>query len=369
MTATLATTDCRRLRLRAQRLSAPVLTDATDAVATVCGLQAQDAAAAALGVRVRTQDVTAVDIQHALFDDRTLVRTWCMRGTLHLVATEDVPWLLAVFGPVFVARGRTRLADLGFVDADAESATGVLRDALVARGPLTRLELTETLQRAGFEFDPKGQATFHLLRRAVLFGVLCKVAPEAGQEAYHLLNEWVPLESPPDRTTCLAMLAQRYLAAYQPATLADFAAWSGLPMADVRQGWEAIETETTAVDVDGRELSILGDVASESLPEAEPTLRLLPAYDTYLLGYENRAHAVSAEDEHYIWPGGGLIRPTVISDGRAIATWKLDRSRVQPTVEVSPFSALSTPEERLLRAELTDLERFLDTSLAYQIDG
>lgn len=362
----------RRARFRAQRLSRPDRNGGAsiaDVVASVVGLQAQDESAAALGVRARSPGLTAEAVRTALWEDRTVVRTGCMRGTLHLVAVDDFPWLLSVFGPVFVRRGRRRLADLGLDDDAADAAVGTIRDALARDGPMSRDEIATALVDAGFEFDPDGQAPIHLIRRAGFLGEVCQVGPAGGDEAYDLLDEWVSIPDPPDRDTALGELARRYLAGYGPVSLDDFASWSGLPMADVREGWaQAIAgveggepgDDSTLVVPDG------DDGTGDDLDSPAP-LRLLPAYDAYLLGYESRDHVVRGVHARRVHPGGGVIRPTVVDDGRAVATWSLDRSRSTPHLIVNPFDDFSTTAREDLETEADDVGRFLDVEVELQL--
>lgn len=365
----------RRARFRAQRLARPERNGGAavaDVVASVVGLQAQDESAAALGVRARSRGLTAEAVQAALWDDRTVVRTGCMRGTLHLVAEADVSWIRSVFGPVFVHRGRRRLSDLGFDDDAADAAVGTIRDALARGGPLTRSEIADVLLDAGFEFDPAGQATYHLIRRAGMLGHVYQVASIDGEEAYGLLDVWASVPDPPDRDAALGELTRRYLAGYGPVSLDDFASWSGLPMADVREGWaratEGVEDaeagdDSTLPDPNVDDGGTRGDLDSPA------PLRLLPAYDAYLLGYESRDHAVPEEHARRVHPGGGVIRPTVVDDGRAVATWSLDRSRSTPVLTVEPFDALSERAWTELETEADDVGRFLDREVELRLDA
>lgn len=352
----------RRLRLRSQRLAEDSRSceSVHDVVSGVCGLQAQAEEPAALAVRARSRNLHSEDAKRALYEERSIVRTWCMRGTLHLVATEDLPWLLDVFGPVYVARGRRRLLELGFDDDAADRAVRIIRESLADRGPLTRHELTGVLERAEVGIDPSGRALFHLLRRAALLGIAVQVGPKGGHEAYGLVRYWVEFRSPPDRTAALEELARRYLLAYQPATPADLGTWSGLPARDVRAALDGLSSELVEVHLaDGA-----GVMLGRPDEVAEPAgLRLLGAFDSYLLGYENRAFAVPVEHMRRVRPGGGVIHPTAILDGRAVATWRIDRSRKRHRVVVEPFEAIGSELEALLPDEVADIGRFLGTKL------
>ncbi|WP_267643915.1 DNA glycosylase AlkZ-like family protein [Haloarchaeobius amylolyticus] len=227
--------EVRRARLRSQSLVPEAAAQRVEQVTeNVCGLQAQQPLSAALGVRARSSGLTLTAVERARIEERTVLRTWCVRGTMHLVSTNDVPWMLSAFGPVFSARSRSRLDDLGFNAATCEEAIEVIKNAIHEYGHLTRFEIVDVLQNADLEFDPDGQAPHHLIRQGALRGVFCEVSPKDGREAYGLLEEWVGIDDFPDRGPSLEILDRRYLSAYQPATIDDFASWSKLPMIDVR---------------------------------------------------------------------------------------------------------------------------------------
>src|SRR5437660_12569240 len=134
----------RLLRQRAQRLT-PQEPDAPTGVAQVvkdlCGLQAQDAFAAALAIRVRSTGLLNDDVERARVQERSIVRTWGQRGTLHLLATEDLAWLLPLFGPVFIAASQRRRMELGLDEDTCARGIGIIRDVRASHGPLTRAEL------------------------------------------------------------------------------------------------------------------------------------------------------------------------------------------------------------------------------------
>lgn len=350
------------LRMRSQRLTPETTVESVPAVATaLCGIQAQEKPAATLAVRPRTTDTVAADVDSSLYEERTTVRTWCMRGTLHLVASADLPWLLSLFGPHFAPRGPEpkQLAEIGF-DDELERTMAVVERVLAADGPLTRDELVVRLREAAVDVDPASRAPNFLVRQAVLRGILCEVAPKGGDNAYGLLDEWVNVAEPPAREVALSTLARRYLAAYQPASLDDFAYWSGLPKRDVRAAWESIADEMREIAVDGTEMCMLAeDVPAEAPAPTDPVVRLLPGYDTYLLGYSVANRPVPATSRSQVWPGAGVIRPTVVVDGAVVGTWRLERTGT-PQVQVVPFESLAADVRRGIEAEVADLGRFLE---------
>src|SRR5215218_1625765 len=214
------------LRLRAQGLTGPRAAGVASVVERLVGVQAQDIGFARLAFRPRCErTVVAADVDDAL-RERTLVWTWAMRGTLHLVRSADVGWLIGLLGPIFAARGRPRRLALGLDDARCERALERLREVLAAEGPQTRAALAARLA-----IDARSQAPAHLLAHAAMRGVVCRVPPPDGgrEPAYALLDDWlgaVPAALPEDEA--LGILARRYLAGHGPATAHDLAAWSGI---------------------------------------------------------------------------------------------------------------------------------------------
>jgi hypothetical protein len=333
-------TDLAASRARSQWLLGERLRDPLAAVRESGGIQAQDQAAAALSIRVRTTGLTRGDVDRALVEERSIVRLWGMRGTIHLVPSEDARWLVELLGPLGRTASHRRLSQLGVPEADRPRAVRAIREALGEHGPLTRLELMGHVARAGVE--TAGQAGAHLPHLAAIEGHVCFGPPApGGKPTYVLRDDWLGGNLPRlARDRALAELARRYVRAFGPAAPADFASWSGLPLRDARAGWAAA---TVAA----------GERAEEPLPEP-PVLRLLPAFDTYLLGYRKRDFMVPAEHSRRVWPGGGIVRPTIVANGRALGTWRRTGTRV----ELEPFldSALVAAAAA---AEIDDVQRFL----------
>ncbi|TMD85709.1 MAG: winged helix DNA-binding domain-containing protein, partial [Chloroflexi bacterium] len=165
----------------------------------------------------------------------------------------------------------------------------------------------------------------------------------------------------------LGELARRYVSAYGPATIADLSAWSGLPIAEARTAVAGAKASLTEVTIQGQPGFVLKDQLQQTATSATPDVRLLPAFDTYLLGYRRRDLAVPRELQARLQRGGGWIHPAVVVNGRAIAAWSLRKSGGRGMVSVEP----SGPITRAIRAgidlEVADIARFLDLSLELEI--
>jgi hypothetical protein len=360
----------RRLRLRAHRMlvgpdgdGASGPTTPAQVLAAVCGVQAQDLPAGLLSMRARSTGLGAAGIGRARQEERTIAWTWCLRGTLHLVSAADANWLVPLLGPSFIAGDRRRFQQLGWDEQKATSGLRLVSEALQKVGALTRAEIVHLLKENNLPSE--GQAPVHLLYRAALEGLLC-AGPNRGKEpTYVLWESWLGELQPRPFEEALSELARRYLQAYAPAGPEDLASWSGLKLGEARQAWQIIAEQLVQVQAAGKpawllksQLPWLEDVLAEG-NKAAAHVRLLPRFDTYLLGYASRDLAVDPAYARRIHPGGGILNAALLVDGQARGTWKIQQRRGRLEVQVESFEPLSDALLPLVEAEASDVGRFL----------
>lgn len=318
--------------------------------AAALGLQAQDAAAARLGVRARSSRMDEAGVLRADAIEASVVRTWLMRATVHLVPAEDVRWLVALFGPMIERRFATvRWPQLGIDRRLIDEAVPLARVVLAGR-QLTRHEFATALADRGLRLADDPAAATHLLLALSCRGVTCRAGDRGRESRFALLEDRVP--DGPQPADPIAELARRYFRAFGPATAADFRSWSGLPSGTAIT---AIRDELTEVSFDGRRGWTLGAV------EPQSGLRLLPMFDNYLLGYRDRTAMLeeSLQPQVYV---GGIIKATVVCDGRVIGIWRMDRSQrpgSPATIRVTPLERFSHRHREELERERADVEGFL----------
>ena len=319
------------------------------------GAQAQDVYAGPLSFRSRSRRLTEADVARARTEERSLLRTWVMRMTIHLIPTEDAGWMLPLFEPGIERWSRRRLAQLG-VDAAAQGkALSVVERELEREGPLTRSELAGRVASAGVRLD--SQARLHMMLTAVVSGIACLGPDRKGGTCLVLRADWLGKAPPFDRDAALAELARRYLRAFGPAGDRDLAYWSGLGLRDVRSGLDAISGEIERVRVGEEELLSLRGGRPRLPPPGQ--VRMLGNFDTYLLGWKSRDFAVRREQAAAIkGGGGGWIRPVIVRDGEVVGGWRSSRKggRMEISLQLPP----SAPAD-LLRAiddEVADISRF-----------
>jgi hypothetical protein len=348
------------LRAANQLLHRPAgLRHAADVAAAIVGAQAQDLPAGRLAFRARSRTLRAGDIDRARNEERSLLRTWVMRGTLHLIAAEDERWIVPLFSAQVAAESRRRLAQLGLEAALRDRALRLLKRRLRSAGPIARAELMEELERAGLATQ---QLRGQLVRVAIAEGIACQ-GPDLGSKPSLVdARDWLGERPAHDRSRALAELARRYLRAFGPATEADFAGWAGLGRRECREAIAAIGGEVRRVEIGSDQGWALR--RGTRRPPRKPPLRLVPAWDTYLIGHRDRSFIAEAERWRRIMPGGGVLRATVLLGGRALGTWGSRRAGGRLEVAVTPFGALDRELEPQLEAELRDLARFEDLPLA-----
>ena len=366
MAYSLTRSDLQRMRLRNQRLLTRDDTAAESLVATLGAVQAQERASALLAIRARATGMTEAALTEVLEQKRRLLRTWCLRGTLHLVASDDVHWLLPLVAPRLLKNSRRRYQQLELDEQTLADATELIIAALADRGPLTRTELAAFLEE--HNVSAEGQRMPHLLRRAALLRLLCLGPERDGEETYVLLDKWI--DRPEVQVGGWETLADRYLTAYGPASVDDFVRWSGARKGEARKAFTAVQDTLVDVAFEGQTLWLSAAQAERLLDGSarpEPPTRLLPAYDPLLLGYHSRDWLVAPEYARRIHPGGGFLRPTLVAGGEAAGTWKLAKRNGRLETIVTPFTTLGHKETRSLEDEVNALSGFYEMEATLSI--
>lgn len=307
--------ELRRLRLAAQGLGADEGAVAR-AAHRLLAVQAQDLPSARWALGVRARGSVDADVTDAL-DSGALVRHWPLRGTLQLVARDDLRWLLGLTAERQWAASARVLAQWGVDDATLAAAREASVAALAGGRTLGRAELAARIESVGVAMT--GGRGYQLIYALALTGTLCFAETAGAGQRLALLDEWVPQAAPVDRDEALARLVGRYLRGHGPATAADLAWWAGIPLSWVRRGADAAAART--LEVDGTDyLALAEDDADRGVFAG---ILLLPAFDEYLLGYRARGAMLEARHAQRVAPrANGRFLPIVVDAGRVVGTWR-----------------------------------------------
>ena len=330
-------------RLHAQQIEGARGESPSAVVRALGAVQAQDYLGALWAVALRTRGCTEADVEVALAE-RSIVRSWPMRGTLHFVAAEDLRWMLALCAPHVVRRAARRLSQLGIDAPTLVKARRVLERALADGEPRTRSAVYRMLDEGGVATT--GQRGIHILWHLAQEAALC-FGPRAGkQHTFALLDRWLPRRVERSREASLAELARRYFTSHGPATQRDFAWWSGLPAGVAREAVALAAAHECVARESMGGAELFGGAASASPPVAAAAAHLLPAFDEYLVGYTDRSAVLDAP--RLVNAGGGLLSATVVIDGRVVGSWKRTLTRREVVVRVNPFAPLGRAHQRAL---------------------
>lgn len=331
-------------RLTNQRIAGPWFSQPGEVVTWLGAMQAQDYTGALWSVGLRMASATEQTIEQAIAD-RTIVRTWPMRGTLHFVAAQDVRWLLNLLTPRVIASSAGHYRQLELDDAIFARSKEVLINALQGGKLLTRDELCVHHEGAGLATS--GQRGYYFLVRAAQDGLICFGPMHGKQQTFVLLDEWLPPTQPLTREEALVALTRRYFTSHGPATLQDFTGWAGLTVTEAKIGLagagHALIQETIG------ERSFWLPHHSTEVQTSTPNAFLLPGFDEFILGYKDRSAVLDPAFSNHICPGGnGVFQPTMVVNGQVVGTWKRMLKKGKVLVTFNPFHPLSRAEHATL---------------------
>jgi hypothetical protein len=333
-------------------------TTAAGVVSWFGAMQAQDIASVLWSLGSRLPGTTYASISAEL-EDRATVRTWPMRGTVHLVPSADARWMVELMGPRLLRSAEDRMNALGLTRDVCDRGVEVLRAALSGGNRLARSECMAALSDAGIEAG--SQRGYFMLWYASQTAVTA-IAPHVGKEqSFVLLDEWAPEPRTPSREEALAKVALWYFRSHGPATVADLARWTALTITDCRAGVAAAGDALTTVD---------GQILDPALLALDPPdpgrdeWLALAGFDEYMLGYKDRSLFVTPEQFKAVVPGNnGIFQSTLVRAGKVAAVWKRKLTRKAVIVDVTPLVRFTATDRKRAEAALEPFGAFVELPL------
>lgn len=347
------------LRLLNQRIALPSFMEPGEVVGWLGAVQAQDYFGAkwALGLRMREATDSVID---AAFNAGSILRTHVLRPTWHFVLPADIRWMLVLTAPRVHALNASMYRQQGLDPAVIKRSEHVLAKALAGGAFLTRDELKDALQKEGIALE-SGLRMSYIMMHAELEAVVCSGPRRGRQFTYALLEERAPQAKTLVRGEALVELARRFFQSRGPASVQDFAKWSGLTVADGRDGLDAVKDGLEQEDIDGQTYWFLRPRAP--LINSSLTAHLLSVYDEYISGYKDR----SAIDAHHLAPQfsalGNALQYIVILDGQIVGTWKRTTRKDAVSIQARVYKKLSEAEQQAVFLAANQYAAFLGLSL------
>lgn len=360
-------------QIAAFRLARHHLTDKSPAALTtvcrdVCGVQAQVMSAAQMSLRARMHNLTRADIDTALYKSRTLVKTNCMRATLHILEATDYPIYIAALKKSRVRQMFGHMARFGVTETEGHEAKEAALK-LLAAGPMTRRKVTERVlaeaklgKKARYWFEKSWWGVVH---QGIVEGLICYGPQEGRDIRLARTDQWLPKMRKVSEAEAQQILLRRYLSAYGPATLHDFSKWAGLPVPEANAAGELLKEEIMEVEVDGKKSLILREDYDHLRNSVLPVrnLRLLPNFDAYLLAHVEKDHLVDSRYYKRVYRNQGWISAVILRNGNVIGLWSIERKGKRSALVIEPFESFSKSIRSGIEEEAASLGRFIETSL------
>jgi winged helix DNA-binding protein len=355
-------------RVRRHLLDRRVAASPADVARSLCGLHAQLAATAELSVWARVEGLGRDDVREALDEERTLVKTWAMRGTLHLLAADDLPLYVAVLGPQWDDPGGAWLRGFGVTKEQYVTLLETVPKVLGAR-PKTREQLADAVgELAGEDVREKLLSGWGaLLKPSARRGDLA-FGPNRGRNVTFVRpDRWLGRMPRVDRDEGRREVVRRVLAAYGPTTADELGRWLGFRVG-LKRLLQDLEDELVEVELEGEPWSLLARDLDELKSAPRPkTVRLLPAFDPYVVGFRPRELFVDAADQAKVFRPQAWFSPVVLVDGRAVGIWEREKRGRRLEVRIEPFSPLSAATRRAIGEEAERLGEFLDAPVELEL--
>ncbi len=355
----MSSTEIPSLRLQQQQISSNRYPTPAEVVAALGAMQAQDYTGALWSVGLRLSGSTESVIEKA-FAERTIVRTWPMRGTLHFVAAPDVRWMLQLLTPRIIAGSASRVRNLELDATIFARCEKLFIRALEGGRQLTREAMLELLEAN--KISTASQRGYHILWRLAQEGVIVFAARSDKSHTFALLEEWVAPVKKFERDEALTELARRYFTSHGPALLSDFVGWSGLKVGDARVGIEGASAQLLREKIAGKDFWWAADAVG---PDATASAYLLPGFDEYLLGYKDRSAVLEAKYAPRIVPGAnGVFLPTVVINGWVVGTWKRALKKKTAVITTHYFKPLKKSEREAVEQAAERYGQFIGLPVA-----
>ncbi|TGL57683.1 winged helix DNA-binding domain-containing protein [Leptospira sarikeiensis] len=315
-------------------------------VETLGAIQGQDYYASKWAIGLRSVGSKDEDIEDA-FNRKKIIRSWPLRGTLHITLAKDIYWLLELLAPPVISKHAAHYRKIELDTKVLKKCYSILSKNLENEKFLTRKEISTILSKSGISTNTTRLS--HILQRAGLEGLICFGPRREKEFTYALMEEWIPkikrVKKPKEEA--LYDLSKKYFYTRSPATLADFVWWSGLSVSDAKLGLESIKEQLDEFVIDGRNYYI--PRKNKPWDKKSETIFLLPAFDEFLLAYTDRRDCMDPPPKRLLTPADDLFRPVLVIDGWVSGVWQRELKKEEVSISVKPYKTISEKQKKTIK--------------------
>jgi hypothetical protein len=348
-------TDISKLRLASQQITNPTFNTAKDIVSHMGAIQAQDSAMAKWAVGIRLPKSTEETIEDSI-NSGEIIRTHILRPTWHLVAAEDIYWMLELTAPRIKASMNSRRNELKFTPAILNKSNKLIEKVLTASKHATRDELISVLKKA--KIVVSDSSAYHLFLWAELEGLICSGPLKNKKSTYALLSERAAMTKKISKEEALAKLAKKYFTSHYPTTLGDFTWWSGLSIKEAKQALEQIKPQLVSEKIGEATYWMPTDIIIPK--EKKDAAYLLPAFDEFIISYKDRSTILSSEEHQKAVSTNGIFRPVIIINGKIAGLWSRTIKKDKVIITTDFFEPASAKAKKLTAEAGEVFGRFLE---------
>jgi hypothetical protein len=352
-------------RLRRHHLLDRSAKDLVTICRDVCGVQAQIMSAAQLQLWARNHAITPAIVNDALWKTRSLVKTSLMRQTLHLIPADEFQLYIAAHKSARAKAVLSIMARCKITRDEADELSALILEELKA-GPAPRAAITAAVRpKVSKRLRVWMDKVWSIVRLPVIEGQVCYGPGEGNQATFIRTEHWLPAQPNIDEVQAQKELFRKYLRAYGPATLKDFAHWSLISMAEVKALRPRVDAEVD--DYDGV-LVLREDVkALQSASFSQSSVHLLPYFDVYLLAHRFKEHFLKPQFYKRVYRNQGWISPVVLINGEIAGVWSYKLSRKALDIEIELFARVDSRTRKQIRDRAAELANLFQCPLAFSV--
>jgi len=352
--------DIASIRLQSQQLNGNSFEKPEELVQWMGAMQAQDYSMSKWAVGIRIPGTTDEAIDKAISEGK-IIRTHVLRPTWHLTSPKDIHWMLQLTAPHIKPLTKSRDKELELTEKIYTKSNGIIEKALTGNKHLTRDELMVELSAHKIKADSARAA--HLMLRAELEGIICSGKLVGKTHTYALLENRIMPSKKLSREEALAKLAWIYFTSHAPATVKDFAWWSGLSLTDSRAGLENIKSKLTGEKIGDETYWLPAAFKMNALKKTSS--HFLPAFDEFIISYKDRTASLALEHQFTAFTSNGIFKPVLLVDGQGIGIWSRTVKKDSVLIEAAFFKTPSKTARLLLEKEAKLYGLFLNKKVEF----
>lgn len=354
--------QARAFRIQRQYLADNQREDVTALVSNVCGIQSQLHSAAELAIGVRQSNAEPGDIRQALYEDKSLIKSSCMRETLHLIPSAEFSLFMQAQRSYRIKEFRRRLERFGVDWSEYEKIMSQARELLLQKGPMTRPEIVKHMEsNYSPRFRDYTKVAWSPFRGAVIEGLICYGPQKGNKTCFAAVEDWHSEMEDIKEVSAQSILLKKYLRSNGPATKRDFSHWMGIPGKNLQAAWEKVRDDIVPVEREGKEYYVLKediDILRQS-DFAEPRVNLLPYFDNYLLSLADKSQIMDMKYYKDVFRAAGWVSPVILVNGQVVGVWSSEKRRGRVDLTYRFFEKRPKGLTKVIKGKAQKVRNFL----------